>query len=77
LKKILLFLIRCYQCTPTFLHFGCRCIPTCSEYTYEAIERFGASKGVRLGIKRILKCRPGGIFGYQPLEKEVECEKNY
>ena len=34
----------------------------------EAIEKYGCLKGLKLGIKRILKCRPGGIYGYQPLE---------
>jgi len=61
---------------PTSLHQACRCTPTCSEYTYEAISYYGIKKGIKLGLKRILKCRPNGIYGYQPLEKEVECEKN-
>lgn len=53
----------------------CRCVPTCSEYMKEAISFYGVKKGTLLGVKRILKCRPGGIYGYQPLKKEVECEK--
>ncbi len=61
---------------PFCSHFYCRCIPTCSEYMYEAIEYYGVKKGLTLGFKRIFSCRPHGIYGYQPLEKEVECEKN-
>ncbi len=64
-----------YQCTPLSSHNFCRCTPTCSEYTLEAIEYYGVKKGLKLGMKRILNCRPRGIYGYQPLKKEVECEK--
>jgi len=77
LKKFLLFLIRFYQSIPFSSHYNCRCIPTCSEYTYEAISYYGVRKGISLGIKRIIRCRPGGIYGYQPLEKEVEHEKSF
>ncbi len=69
-KKIVIFLIRCYQITPFQSHSFCRCIPTCSEYMIEAITHYGTLKGIKLGIKRILKCRPGGIYGYHPLELE-------
>lgn len=55
---------------PFSTHQACRCIPTCSEYTKEAISYYGVKKGIQLGIKRILKCRPGGIYGYQPLRKD-------
>ena len=37
----------------------------------EAIDYYGVRKGIKLGIKRISKCRPGGIYGYQPLKKET------
>lgn len=67
-KRVLIFLIRCYQITPLVSHCACRCIPTCSEYTIEAISEYGCLKGCYLGIKRILKCRPGGLYGYQPLK---------
>lgn len=44
--------------------FSCRFVPTCSEYTYEAVKKYGIKKGLFLGMKRILKCNPwhkGGI----------------
>jgi len=75
LKRLCIFIISLYQATPISTHSYCRCTPTCSEYTKEAIETYGVIKGIKLGIKRILKCRPGGIYGYQPLVKEVEHEK--
>lgn len=48
----------------------CRFIPTCSEYGLEAFKRFGFTKGFILTFKRILRCRPGGPYGYDPLPEE-------
>ena len=64
MKKLILKLIRKYQNTPGKFHNQCKYIPTCSEYAYIAIERFGVIYGGFLSIKRILKCNPaskGGI----------------
>lgn len=69
MKKAIIFFIRCYQITPLQSHSCCRCIPTCSNYMIEALETYGTWQGLILGIKRIVACRPGGIYGYQPLEK--------
>ena len=50
----------------------CRHLPTCSEYTIEALRVFGPFKGTYLSIKRIISCRPGGSHGYDPLpEKDL------
>ena len=46
----------------------CKFYPTCSEYTKQAIEKYGAVKGTRLGIKRFLKCNPFSKGGYDPLK---------
>lgn len=68
LKKIILFFIKFYQiCISPFLGKNCRFIPTCSAYTYEAIEIHGIIKGVYLGVKRILKCHPYNEGGYDPI----------
>ena len=48
----------------------CRHLPTCSEYTVEALRIFGPFKGTYLSIKRIFSCRPGGSHGYDPLPKK-------
>lgn len=46
---------------------SCRFYPTCSQYTLEAIEKFGAIKGCWFGVRRLLKCHPWHPGGYDPL----------
>ena len=48
----------------------CRHLPTCSEYTIEALRVYGPFRGTYLGIKRIISCRPGGSHGYDPLPEK-------
>ncbi len=71
MKKIAIFLIRFYQkyISPLFPP-TCRFTPTCSEYTLQAIERFGFFKGSLLGLRRILRCNPLSKGGYDPVPKE-------
>ena len=47
---------------------NCRFLPTCSEYTKEAIIKFGLIKGIILGFKRISKCHPWGKSGHDPIK---------
>jgi hypothetical protein len=59
LKNAVLKAIRNYQTTGgSVKHFATSCnfTPTCSHYTYQAVEHFGVLKGIRLGIKRIKRC---------------------
>lgn len=67
-KRLMLFFIKFYQIgISPYLGPKCRFIPTCSQYTYQAIEKYGVFKGVYLGIRRILKCHPFHKGGYDPL----------
>ena len=72
MSKLLIFFIKVYKKTlsPLFKAIGveCKYYPTCSEYTMQAIEKYGAFKGSLLGIKRILKCNPFSKGGYDPLK---------
>ncbi len=63
-------MIRAYQITPLHSHSMCRFTPTCSEYMAEAITEYGVIKGIKLGVKRLLKCHPFGKYGYDPIKKE-------
>lgn len=67
MKYFLIGLIKIYQMIPSPTHSMCRHKPTCSEYTKEAIIRFGSIKGCYLGFKRILHCNPWGSSGYDPV----------
>jgi hypothetical protein len=78
MKKPILFLIRFYQKTLSLNHGPlsyvtserfCRFHPSCSEYTYQAVEKFGSLKGVWLGLKRIARCHPWNEGGNDPIPK--------
>lgn len=65
---IAVFLIRVYQVgiSPLFPSC-CRFTPTCSQYGIIAFRKYGFCKGLVLTVKRIIRCRPGGDYGYDPV----------
>ena len=72
MKKIMINMIRWYQkhisCWLEAKNIHCKYYPSCSEYTKQAIEKYGAGKGMILGIYRILRCNPFSKGGYEPLK---------
>ena len=68
LRVLFVLLIRFYQrFISPFLGANCRYTPTCSQYSKEAILKYGPFKGGWLAIKRILSCNPWGGHGHDPV----------
>ena len=78
MKYILIFLIKIYKKIPGPWHHYCKYQPTCSDYAIGCLSEFGFIKGSALSIKRILRCNPRSIGGYDPIpiKKRGKNEKN-
>ncbi|MDC3120408.1 membrane protein insertion efficiency factor YidD [Candidatus Pelagibacter sp.] len=78
--NILIKLIKGYKylVSPLF-GYSCRYLPTCSQYSIDALKEFGFFKGLFMSIKRILSCHPikflGGGEGFDPVKKEMKVKK--
>ncbi|RJR26951.1 membrane protein insertion efficiency factor YidD [candidate division WWE3 bacterium] len=71
MRKLALTLIKLYKKFLSPVNFGihtCRFVPSCSDYTYEAIEKYGVLKGSIMGGYRILRCNPLSEGGFDPVE---------
>ncbi len=67
-SKLFILLIRFYQLSISpILGQNCRYDPTCSQYSIEAIKKYGPFKGGWIGLKRILSCHPWGGHGHDPV----------
>ena len=77
---VLIKLIKFYKflISPIIGH-SCRYLPTCSEYSIEALKTFGLFKGLYLSFKRIFSCHPikflGGGEGWDPINKNTKVKK--
>lgn len=80
MKKIALSAIRVYQKTLSpdhgvfrarFPYGYCKFYPSCSEYTYQSIEKFGLIKGIFKGAWRILRCNPWSRGGLDPVSPVI------
>lgn len=68
MKYLFIYLVRFYQVAISPLKPPtCRYTPTCSQYTLEALQKYGFFKGSWLAIKRICSCHPWGGNGYDPV----------
>lgn len=71
IKKTVLAIIELYKFfISPILPPSCRHTPSCSDYCVNAIEKHGVLKGLFLGISRLLRCRPGGTSGHDPVPEE-------
>ncbi len=72
MKRMIVYLIKFYQkhISVFFEKNGVKCkfYPSCSEYSLQAIEKYGCIKGIFLSIKRIIRCNPFSKGGYDPLK---------
>tara|TARA_A100000164_G_scaffold250011_1_gene222577 strand:- start:1049 stop:1294 length:246 start_codon:yes stop_codon:yes gene_type:complete len=78
--KILIKLIKGYKFfISPLLGQSCRYLPTCSEYSIEALNTYGLIKGLYMSFKRILSCHPikflGGGEGFDPVKKNMKVKK--
>ena len=78
--NILIKLIKAYKILISpLLGNSCRYLPTCSEYSIEALKNFGLIKGIYMSLKRILSCHPikflGGGEGFDPVIKKIKVKK--
>ena len=71
MKKLCIKLINWYQKNISYWlenkNIRCKFYPTCSEYTKQAINKYGVLKGCTLGLKRIIRCNPFSKGGYDPV----------
>ena len=76
LTYILIKLIKCYKfLISPLLGQSCRYLPTCSEYSIDALKTYGFLKGLFFSVKRILSCHPWGRGGFDPVKKEMKVKK--
>jgi putative membrane protein insertion efficiency factor len=75
MKQIVLFFIRIYQFFSSLGPGRCRFYPTCSHYTAEAVQQHGATKGLWLALKRILRCHPFNAGGLDPVPPRISKEQ--
>ena len=68
MKSLIMALLKGYKrFVSPFLGNNCRFYPSCSVYMFEAVEKYGAVRGVWMGLKRLARCQPFSRGGYDPV----------
>ncbi len=76
-KFVVLQILRGYKwAISPMLPPACRFVPTCSEYAQEAVERYGALRGIGMAAMRLLRCHPFSRGGYDPVERDLPCPQH-
>ena len=78
--NFLIKIIKCYKyLISPLLGNSCRYLPTCSDYSAEALKKYGLFNGLYLSLKRIMSCHPikilGGGEGFDPVDKKMKVKK--
>jgi len=68
MSNAVILILRLYKrCISPFLPSACRFHPTCSEYMIEAVDKYGALRGVGMGLMRLARCHPFHAGGFDPV----------
>ncbi|MFM8954946.1 MAG: membrane protein insertion efficiency factor YidD [Actinomycetota bacterium] len=76
MEKLMLQAIDWYQRAFAYRLSPCRFFPSCSVYAQEAIQLHGARRGAILAVRRLLRCRPFGPSGYDPVPEAHDCSSH-
>lgn len=76
MKTVVLALIRIYKAAVSpSLSPACRFYPTCSQYAYDAVQRYGLFRGGAMGLKRLARCHPWHPGGYDPVPVDLSLRR--
>ncbi len=69
MKILLIAIVKLYKFLISPILLGsCRFVPSCSEYSLEALEKYGALKGAWLSVRRVARCHPFHPGGFDPVK---------
>ncbi|MFO7790930.1 MAG: membrane protein insertion efficiency factor YidD [Bacteroidota bacterium] len=76
ITALLVYMVKFYKyAISPYTPNSCRHIPSCSNYTVEALQKHGPVAGTWLGIKRLAKCHPWGTHGFDPVPERLKTNR--